>query len=99
MNRCKAAAGQLVIEAGSTGERPFADIVGQPRYWLIWTFWVPSIYISGFLFVSTGLAYDVFGTPRPTEYFTENRSSTPLITDRFNSLDQIIETDGSRFGA
>jgi len=39
--------------------------------------------------VSTGLAYDVFGTPRPNEYFTEDRQQAPLITDRFNSLEQV----------
>jgi photosystem II cytochrome b559 subunit alpha len=38
---------------------------------------------------STGLAYDVFGTPRPNEYFTEDRQETPLITNRFNALEQV----------
>ena len=35
------------------------------------------------------LAYDVFGTPRPNEYFTESRQDAPLITDRFNALEQV----------
>jgi photosystem II cytochrome b559 subunit alpha len=39
--------------------------------------------------VSTGLAYDVFGTPRPNEYFTETRQEIPLISDRFNALEQM----------
>jgi photosystem II cytochrome b559 subunit alpha len=39
--------------------------------------------------VSTGLAYDVFGTPRPDEYFTESRQEIPLITDRFAALEQM----------
>ena len=39
--------------------------------------------------MSTGLAYDVFGSPRPNEYFTEDRQEAPLITDRFNALDQV----------
>ena len=45
--------------------------------------------IAGWLFVSTGLAYDVFGTPRPNEYFSEDRQEVPLITDRFNALEQM----------
>lgn len=39
--------------------------------------------------MSTGLAYDVFGTPRPDEYFTEARQEIPLISDRFNALEQM----------
>ena len=39
--------------------------------------------------MSTGLAYDVFGSPRPNEYFTEDRQEAPLITDRFNALEQV----------
>ncbi|RHN49878.1 putative photosystem II cytochrome b559, alpha subunit [Medicago truncatula] len=34
---------------------------------------IPSLFIAGWLFVSTGLAYDVFESPRPNEYFTESR--------------------------
>ncbi|KQJ82415.1 hypothetical protein BRADI_5g08853v3 [Brachypodium distachyon] len=41
--------------------------------------------------VSTGLAYDVFGSPRPNEYFTESRQGIPLITDRYDSLQQLDE--------
>jgi len=75
--------------SGSTGERPFSDILTSIRYWIIHSITVPSLFIAGWLFVSTGLAYDVFGTPRPNEYFTEQRQETPLITDRFNSLRQV----------
>ena len=39
--------------------------------------------------MSTGLAYDVFGTPRPNEYFTETRQEVPLVSDRFNALKQL----------
>jgi photosystem II cytochrome b559 subunit alpha len=45
--------------------------------------------VAGWIFVSTGLAYDIFGTPRPNEYFTEVRQEVPLITNRFNALEQI----------
>jgi photosystem II cytochrome b559 subunit alpha len=75
--------------AGSTGERPFSDIVTSIRYWVIHSITIPSLFVAGWLFVSTGLAYDVFGTPRPNEYFTETRQEIPLISDRFNALDQL----------
>jgi photosystem II cytochrome b559 subunit alpha len=77
--------------SGNTGERPFADIVTSIRYWVIHSITIPSLFIAGWLFVSTGLAYDVFGSPRPNEYFTENRQEIPLITGRFNSLEQMDE--------
>lgn len=75
--------------SGSTGERPFSDILTSIRYWVIHSITVPSLFIAGWLFVSTGLAYDVFGRPRPNEYFTEQRQEAPLITDRFKRLDQL----------
>jgi photosystem II cytochrome b559 subunit alpha len=78
-----------LIMSGSTGERPFSDILTSIRYWVIHSITVPSLFIAGWLFVSTGLAYDVFGSPRPNEYFTEQRQEAPLITDRFNSLEQV----------
>ena len=77
--------------SGSTGERPFSDIVTSIRYWVIHSITLPALFISGWLFVSTGLAYDVFGTPRPNEYFTATRQEIPLLTDRFNSLEQVKE--------
>lgn len=77
------------IMSGSTGERPFSDILTSIRYWVIHSITIPSLFIAGWLFVSTGLAYDVFGSPRPNEYFTEDRQDAPLITDRFNALEQV----------
>lgn len=68
---------------------PPSDILTSIRYWIIHSITVPSLFIAGWLFVSTGLAYDVFGSPRPNEYFTEQRQSTPLITDRFNALNEV----------
>jgi photosystem II cytochrome b559 subunit alpha len=81
--------------SGSTGERPFADIITSIRYWVIHSITIPSLFIAGWVFVSTGLAYDVFGTPRPNEYFTANRQDVPLITARFNSLEQLDELSES----
>ena len=77
--------------SGSTGERPFSDIVTSIRYWVIHSVTIPSLFIAGSLFVSTGLAYDVFGTPRPNEYFTEERQGLPLISDRYGVLAQLDE--------
>lgn len=73
----------------STDERPFSDIITSIRYWVIHSVTIPSLFIAGWVFVSTGLAYDVFGTPRPNEYFTETRQEIPLISDRFNALEQM----------
>ncbi|TYH87637.1 hypothetical protein ES332_D01G131300v1 [Gossypium tomentosum] len=77
--------------SGSTGERSFADIITSIRYWVIHSITIPSLFIAGWLFVSTGLAYNVFGSPRPNEYFTESRQGIPLITGRFDSLEQLDE--------
>ncbi|NJN61017.1 MAG: cytochrome b559 subunit alpha [Coleofasciculaceae cyanobacterium RL_1_1] len=77
--------------AGTTGERPFSDIVTSVRYWLIHAVTIPMLFIAGWLFVSTGLAYDAFGTPRPDEYFTKQRLELPIVSDRYTSADQIGE--------
>ncbi|MEM9542662.1 MAG: cytochrome b559 subunit alpha [Cyanobacteria bacterium P01_E01_bin.42] len=77
--------------AGQTGERPFTDIVTSIRYWVIHSITIPMLFIAGWLFVSTGLAYDVFGTPRPHEYFTDTRLELPIVSDRFESSKQIEE--------
>ncbi|MEM6867252.1 MAG: cytochrome b559 subunit alpha [Cyanobacteria bacterium P01_F01_bin.3] len=70
--------------AGVTGERPFGDIVTSVRYWIIHSITIPALFIAGWLFVSTGLAYDAFGTPRPDEYFTSNQVELPIVDNRFN---------------
>lgn len=75
--------------AGTTGERPFSDIVTSIRYWIIHSITIPALFIAGWLFVSTGLAYDVFGTPRPNQYFTEVRQEVPIISDRETAKQQI----------
>lgn len=75
--------------AGTTGERPFSDIVTSVRYWLIHAVTIPMLFVAGWLFVSTGLAYDAFGTPRPDEYFTKQRLELPIVSDRYTGADQI----------
>ncbi|ERT08920.1 cytochrome b559, alpha subunit [Lyngbya aestuarii BL J] len=81
--------------AGDTGERPFGDIITSVRYWVIHSITIPALFIAGWLFVSTGLAYDAFGTPRPDEYFpTQERQEIPIVTDRFSGKQQIDEYTG-----
>ncbi len=75
--------------SGVTGERPFTDIVTSIRYWVIHSITIPMLFIAGWLFVSTGLAYDAFGTPRPDEYFTQDRQELPIIEDRYEAGQEI----------
>ncbi len=75
--------------AGNTGERPFSDIVTSIRYWIIHSLTIPALFVAGWLFVSTGLAYDAFGTPRPDEYYSQTRQELPIVSDRFDSKNQI----------
>jgi photosystem II cytochrome b559 subunit alpha len=77
------------MAGGSTGERPFSDIVTSIRYWIIHSLTIPALFVAGWLFVSTGLAYDAFGTPRPDEYYTNTRQELPIVSDRFDSKNQI----------
>jgi photosystem II cytochrome b559 subunit alpha len=79
------------MSSGSTGERPFGDIITSVRYWIIHSITIPMLFIAGWLFVSTGLAYDAFGTPRPDQYFTEVRQELPIVSDRYQASEQIKE--------
>ncbi|MBK4731096.1 cytochrome b559 subunit alpha [Oxynema sp. CENA135] len=81
--------------SGSTGERPFSDIITSIRYWVIHSITIPALFIAGWLFVSTGLAYDVFGTPRPNEYFTQDRQELPVVQGRFESKQEIQKYIGN----
>ncbi|HEY9897478.1 cytochrome b559 subunit alpha [Phormidium sp. FACHB-592] len=77
--------------AGTTGERPFGDIITSVRYWVIHSITIPALFIAGWLFVQTGLAYDAFGTPRPNEYYPTQVQSAPIIKDRFDAKQEIEE--------
>jgi photosystem II cytochrome b559 subunit alpha len=77
------------MAGGSTGERPFSDIVTSIRYWIIHSITIPALFIAGWLFVSTGLAYDAFGTPRPNEYYSQTRVEAPIISDRYEASNEI----------
>ncbi|ALF54998.1 cytochrome b559 subunit alpha [Nostoc sp. FACHB-87] len=75
--------------SGTTGERPFSDIITSIRYWVIHSITIPALFIAGWLFVSTGLAYDVFGTPRPNEYYTQTRQELPIVNNRYEAKKQV----------
>ncbi|NEP05051.1 MAG: cytochrome b559 subunit alpha [Okeania sp. SIO2G4] len=76
--------------AGSTGERPLGDIVTDPQFWLLHIVNFPAIFLSGWLFVGTGLAYDVFGTPRPNEYYLmTGQENLPIIENRLEAKKQL----------
>ncbi len=75
--------------AGTTGERPFGDIITSVRYWVIHSITIPALFVAGWLFVSTGLAYDVFGTPRPDDYFSQSQQNIPIVSDRYEGKQQI----------
>lgn len=75
--------------AGTTGERPFSDIITSVRYLVIHSITIPALFIAGWLFVSTGLAYDAFGTPRPNDYFPSNQVDVPILQERFEAKQQI----------
>ncbi len=80
--------------SGTTGERPFSDIITSIRYWVIHSITIPALFIAGWLFVSTGLAYDAFGTPRPNEYFTQARQEVPIVKNRFDAKQQVEQFIG-----
>ena len=76
--------------SGQTGERPLGDIVTDPQFWLLHVVNIPAIFISGWLFVATGLAYDVFGTPRPDEYYQmTGQPELPIVQKRSNAKQQL----------
>ena len=66
-------------------------IITSIRYRVIHSITIPSLFIAGCLFVSMGLAYDVFGSPQPDEHFIESQQGIPLITGRFGPLEQFDE--------
>jgi photosystem II cytochrome b559 subunit alpha len=81
--------------SGTTGERPFSDIITSVRYWVIHSITIPALFIAGWLFVSTGLAYDVFGTPVPNEYYPRaEQVAPPIVKNRFEAKQQIDQFTG-----
>ena len=77
------------MAAGSTGERPFFEIITSIRYWVIHAVTLPAIFLAGFLFVSTGLAYDAFGPPRPDASFQTTDTKAPVVSQRYDAKSQL----------
>ncbi|MEO1429992.1 MAG: cytochrome b559 subunit alpha [Cyanobacteria bacterium J06632_19] len=77
--------------SGTTGERPLSDIVTDPQFWLLHVVNFPAVFISGWLFVSTGLAYDAFGTPRPDQYYGLEQRKAPIVENRVDAKQQLDE--------
>ena len=77
------------MAAGSTGARPFFELITSIRYWVIHAVTLPSIFLAGFLFVSTGLAYAAFGPPRPDAYFQASESQAPVVSPRYEGKSEL----------
>ena len=73
----------------SKGERPFFEIITSIRYWVIHAVTLPSIFLAGFLFVSTGLTYDALGTPRPDAYFQDSESMAPVVSQHYEGKSEL----------
>ena len=57
---------------GIIGECLFLDILISICYWVIYSIIIFFLFIVGWLFVSIGLVYDVFGILCLNEYFIED---------------------------
>lgn len=77
------------MSGGSTGERPFTDVITSIRYWLIHGITIPVVFFTGFIFVVSGAPYEIFGTPRPDEYFVTGREGVPILTARYNVQEEL----------
>lgn len=49
------------------------------------------MFTSGIIFVRTGLAYKVFGTPTSSQYFSSSTNQVALINERFSALKEFID--------
>ena len=75
------------MSGGSTGERPFTDILTSVRYWIIHSITIPALFVAGFLFVSTGLAYLYLSEKvgfEPTEACTSSDFKSDAIDQLFH---------------
>ena len=71
----------------STGERPFLDLLQDRRYWVIDLVTIPSLFLAGVIFVSTGFVWKLFLGQR--EYFSKDNREISMLNDRFSSLNEI----------
>ena len=75
------------MAAGSTGERPFFEIITSIRYCDTCRDTAFHL-LAGFLFVSTGLAYDAFGTPRLDAYFRLRKQGS-VVSQRYEGKSEL----------
>ena len=73
----------------STGERPFIDILQDTRYWVIHVITIPSLFLSGVIFILSGFVYKIFGLPKFNQYFYVDNSAFFLINDRFSAIREL----------
>jgi photosystem II cytochrome b559 subunit alpha len=71
----------------STGERPFLDLLQDRRYWVIDLVTIPSLFLAGVIFVSTGFVWKLFLGQR--KYFSKDNREISMLNDRFSSLNEI----------
>ncbi len=77
------------MESLSTGERPFVDILQDRRYWVIHLVTIPSLFLSGIIFVLSGFVYKLFGVPTFNQYFTNDNTQLCILNDRFSAMSEI----------
>jgi photosystem II cytochrome b559 subunit alpha len=75
------------MSGGSTGERPFSDIITSVR-WIIHSIQSHHFCIR-MVICCYWVSIYVFGTPRPNEYFTQDRQQIPLVNDRFSAKQEL----------
>ncbi|KAK8564302.1 hypothetical protein V6N12_036428 [Hibiscus sabdariffa] len=72
----------------STGERSFADIITSIRYWVIHSITIPSLFIAGWLFVSTE-GSGINGRYYWKDSSLDNRYGNWYSRDRFNRHESV----------
>jgi len=74
----------------STGEWPYLDIIHDRRFWVIHLVTIPSLFISGSIFILTGFVYKLFSFGSISSKSTFNDSSPiVLVNDRFSVLNEL----------
>ena len=74
----------------STRERPFLDIVQDRRFWVIHILTIPSLFLSGSIFILSGFVYKIFSVvPSLSQYFKADSSQISILNDRFSALNEI----------
>ena len=77
------------MAAGSTGERPFFEIITSIRYWVIHAVTLPTNIIEYINFVNKSIKKNAFGTPRPDAYFQATDTKAPVVSQRYEGKAQL----------